>query len=169
MELNFLAENSSGAFKQIMVKLTSSANINEGDILVHLFLLDLIKGDYVEKISELIKRFIGVVISPRHTARKRLYAVYLSIELSLLSEHQEDVTFVAESIQTFLESNTDPEIQDKVYFSLQKIIGHAGARGIFVKSLVGIAKNVIFFLKMLLWNCNNKSIANRIEGCRYST
>ncbi len=149
-KLIFVVENSTGAFKQIMVKLTSSPNINEGDILAHLFLLDLIKGDYVEKIPELIKRFIGVVVSPRHTARKRLYAVYLSIELAIISEHQADVTAVAESIQTFLESNTDPEIQDKIYFSLQKIIGHAGARGIFLKSLVGIAKNVIRFFNIHL-------------------
>lgn len=152
-----------------MVKLTSSANINEGDILVHLFLLDLIKGDYVDRISELIKRFIGVVISPRHTARKRLYSVYLSIELALISEHQEDVTVVAESIQTFLESNTDPEIQDKIYFSLQKIIGHAGARGIFLKSLVGIAKNVIQIFVIHNGTVLKDVIANRIKGCRNST
>ena len=80
--LRNISQNSPASFKQIVNKVILPSDVNEGDLILLLSLQDMIKEGYNSKITDLITKYTAVLSSPRHAAKKRLLAIYLTGILS---------------------------------------------------------------------------------------
>ncbi|KAJ3415514.1 RNA polymerase II associated protein 1 [Chytridiales sp. JEL 0842] len=119
--LRTIADFSPAAFKHILTKMTTPPIPNEGDLLCLLYLVDTIKEYAANKAPDLLRKFVPIVMSQRHTVKKRLYAIYMIVELAIISGPEEMVKAL-DAIQIFLDVIDDEQIAIKVYGSLHKIL-----------------------------------------------
>ncbi|TPX45274.1 hypothetical protein SeMB42_g04067 [Synchytrium endobioticum] len=143
--LRNVSENSPAAFKQILARLTSNVAVtNEGDIVALLHLVDLIIEKAPAKAVDVIHRFGSVIISSRHSNRKRVWAIYLCVEMSLLAGADEMIK-VLDSAQTFMDAYEEDErdgdhTRIQVYSSLTRILAQLGLKHPLFKQLIASTK-----------------------------
>jgi hypothetical protein len=134
-----------------MNKCIASDSVSEGELVLALMLLDSIKENFQNQVPNMIAKYGEIAKSPRFPVRHRLYAVYLIsifkslntiVELGLLSSVPEDMTVVADSLETFLENMADSNIQSYVYSLFQKVITTVGNKHPLFKNLVSLAEKV---------------------------
>ncbi|KAI8848354.1 armadillo-type protein [Chytridium lagenaria] len=106
-----ILEYSPPAFKQIVTKIT------------HQLLVEAIREFCPSKAPELCKKYIPVILSVRQPARKRLYAIYLTVELGMISGEDEMT-----------------QLKEKVYGSLSRIMSVIGIKHALFRNLLGNAK-----------------------------
>ncbi|KND03924.1 uncharacterized protein SPPG_01373 [Spizellomyces punctatus DAOM BR117] len=140
--LRNISEYSPSAFKQILVKISSPAVISEGDLMALFYLSDLIQDICANKALELLRKYVPIITSQRHAIRKRLLAVYLNVELALISG-QDEMAKVLDAIQILLDTTDEADTRRKVYGCLGKILGHLGPKHSLFRSLLNNAKKEI--------------------------
>ncbi|KAJ3213498.1 Jouberin [Dinochytrium kinnereticum] len=140
--LKNLSEYSPPTLKQIVTKVTTPLVVHEGDLITLFHRVDAIKEFCAARGPELIKKYIAVVLSQRQPVRKRLYAIYLIVELAIFSG-EEEISRVLDAIQVFLDTADEEEMKEKVYGSLSKIVGIVGIKHVVFKNLLGNARKAL--------------------------
>ncbi|KAJ1562765.1 hypothetical protein HK096_003735 [Nowakowskiella sp. JEL0078] len=100
---------------------------NEGDLLALFYLSYEITEVFANKAIEFLRKYIPIIVSNRHTVKKRLYAIFLLVELSL-GAGIEEMGKVCDAIQIFLENISQEDIKTQVFGSLAKLVGHIGPK-----------------------------------------
>ncbi|KAI9005894.1 armadillo-type protein [Gaertneriomyces semiglobifer] len=140
--LRNISEFSPAAFKQILAKLISPPAPSEGDLMALFYLCDLIQDICPNKAVELLRKYIPVITSQRHAIKKRVLAVYLTVELAVMSG-QDEMARVLDAIQIFLDAADEAELRVKIYGCLGKILGQLGPKHALFRTLLNSAKKDI--------------------------
>ncbi|TPX59062.1 hypothetical protein PhCBS80983_g02729 [Powellomyces hirtus] len=140
--LRNISQYSPGAFKQTLAKVSGAPIVSEGDLIAMFYLTDLIQEVCPAKAPELLRKYLPIITSQRQTMHKRLYAVYLCVELALLAG-QDDMVRTLDAIQTLLDTTAEAETRQKVYGCLGKILGQLGPKHSLFRSLLNNAKKEI--------------------------
>ncbi|KAJ3090469.1 hypothetical protein HK102_003650 [Quaeritorhiza haematococci] len=140
--LRNISEYSPNAFKLILNKIMNLAFTNEGDLMALFYLSDSIKEVCPTRAPDIIRKYISIVSSQRNTIKKRLYAIYLTVELSIIAGPAE-MAKVLDAIQAFFDQVTEEEIKVKVYGSLGRILEHLGPKHPMFRSLITTARKEI--------------------------
>ncbi|KAJ3226007.1 hypothetical protein HK099_005713 [Clydaea vesicula] len=126
----------------IFQKLTGSTLTNEGDILALFYLSEfLVKKEYIHKASDLLSKCIPYISSQRYTVKKRIYAIYLTVELSL-STGMEDMVKVLDAIMIFIENAEESDLL-KVYGCLGKLLAVTGPKHSLFRNLLQNLKKAL--------------------------
>ncbi|KAI8822501.1 armadillo-type protein [Fimicolochytrium jonesii] len=140
--LRNVAEFSPAAFKQILAKISSVPVVSEGDLIAMFYMTDLIQDVCAQRAPELLRKYIPIITSQRHPMRKRLYAVYLTVELALFAG-QDEMVRTLDAIQILLDTTNEVETRRKVYGTLGKILAHGAPKHSLFRSLLNTAKKEI--------------------------
>ncbi|KAJ3148056.1 hypothetical protein HDU89_004901 [Geranomyces variabilis] len=140
--LRNISQYSPGAFKQVLAKVTGAPTVSEGDLIAMFYLSDLIQEVCPAKAPELLRKYIPIITSQRQAIHRRLYAVYLSVELALLAG-QDDMVRALDAIQILLDTTNEADTRQKVYGCLGKILGQLGPKHSLFRSLLNNAKKEI--------------------------
>ena len=143
--LHSVCSSSVDKFKLLVQKMIARSTINEGDLMALYYLLDSLKDIQPSKITDLLRKFMPAIGNQRHTLKKRLFAIYVSVELAAVLGADE-MARVLDAVQTFLDSLIDEEdYENKVYSCLGRILEHLGPKHSLFKTLISTAKKVLFF------------------------
>ncbi|KXS12168.1 ARM repeat-containing protein [Gonapodya prolifera JEL478] len=126
-------------FKQVVEKLMSSSVPSEGELVALLYTFDFLRDVYPGKSKEIVSRCNRVIVSGRYSQRKRLYAVYLAAEASLITGG-DDLVQTLDSVQTFIGQADDEETRKKIFSCLGRVMSHQGAKHSVFKQLLTSAK-----------------------------
>ncbi|TPX30748.1 hypothetical protein SmJEL517_g05768 [Synchytrium microbalum] len=142
--LRNISENSPLAFKQVLGRLTAaSAVTNEGDIIALLHISDVIAEKAAPKAVDVLRRYVPVISSARHSSRKRRWAVYLCVEMALLAGADEMMKLL-DAIQAFMDAYEDEDddnnLRIHVYSCLSRILVQLGPKHPFFRALIASAK-----------------------------
>ncbi|KAI9207546.1 armadillo-type protein [Polychytrium aggregatum] len=133
---------SPAAFKLVLAKLAAPPLPNEGDIIALLYLVDLIAEISANKAPDLLKRYIPIITSQRHTTKKRLFAIYLCVELAIIAGVDEMGKLI-DAIQVFFDSTANFAIKSKILASLGRLMAYVGSKHPFFKDLLATVKENI--------------------------
>ncbi|KAJ3128551.1 hypothetical protein HK100_009127 [Physocladia obscura] len=137
--LKNISEISPPAFKQMLTKITGTATPSEGELFNLYYRIDAIRDFSANKAPELLKKYSPIVTSSRFSITKRLYAIYLSVELCLIVG-PEEIMHVLDAMQVFIESSNDDEAVEKIHGSISKLLGVVGPRHAIFRTMLGTCR-----------------------------
>ncbi|KAJ3055066.1 hypothetical protein HK097_011629 [Rhizophlyctis rosea] len=140
--LKNIADYAPATFKQILAKITAPAIANEGDLIALLYLSDAIRDVTANKAPELLRKYLPVLASQRNSVKKRLLAMYLSVELALIAG-QDEMVRVLDTIQGFLDSVDEEDVKIKIYNFLGKELASLGPKHTLFRGLLSNAKKEV--------------------------
>ncbi|KAJ3084110.1 hypothetical protein HDU99_003321 [Rhizoclosmatium hyalinum] len=140
--LKNISELSPPAFKQMLNKVTAAALPNEGELFNLFYRIDAIRDFAANKAPELLRKYTPLITSHRFSLTKRLYAIYLSVELSLMVG-QDEIMHVLDALQTFIENTNDDNVIEKIHGSISKLLGVVGPKHTIFRTMLGTCRKYI--------------------------
>ncbi|KAJ1344384.1 hypothetical protein BSLG_001041 [Batrachochytrium salamandrivorans] len=134
-----ISNNSTHAFKILLGKVLMSTTPSEGDLLSLLSLADLIKISAASRLPEILTKIISVISSSRHTLKKRLYAVFLAVELSVASG-QESIKTILDAVCVLVDSLGNSAEKLQIYQAMGRILIETGPKHPFFRNMLIQAK-----------------------------
>ncbi|KAL2913671.1 hypothetical protein HK105_206831 [Polyrhizophydium stewartii] len=137
--LSNIAASGAHTFKQVLAKITTPPVPNEGDLLVMLYLSESIKASAVNKVPEILGKIVPVISSQRHALKKRMFAVYLAVDLSLVAG-PDQTKAVLDAINTFVDSLEDKDVKQQIHQATSRILAETGPKHPFFRNMMNQAK-----------------------------
>ncbi|KAI8922787.1 armadillo-type protein [Entophlyctis helioformis] len=134
-----ISATGSHTFKQILTKISTPTVPNEGDLLALLFMSDMIKSMAVNKAPELLSKVVPVIPNTRSTLKKRMFAVYLAIDLSLVAG-QDEVKLVLDAVNTFTDNLDDKSVKQQIQQATSRILAETGPKHPVFRNMLNQAK-----------------------------
>ncbi|KAI9350180.1 armadillo-type protein [Obelidium mucronatum] len=140
--LKNISELSPPAFKQMLTKVTTAPLPNEGELFNLFYRIDAIRDFSANKAPELLRKYTPLITSHRFSLTKRLYAIYLSVELCLMVG-QDEILHVLDALQTFIETADQDNVIEKIHGSISKLLGVVGPKHTIFRTMLGTCRKYI--------------------------
>ncbi|KAJ3242402.1 hypothetical protein HDU78_001407 [Chytriomyces hyalinus] len=140
--LKNISEFSPPAFKQMLTKVTSAAVPNEGELFNLFYRIDAIRDFSANKAPELLRKYTPIITSHRFSLNKRLYSIYVCVELSLMVG-QDDIMRVLDALQGFIETCTEDDVVERIHGSISKLLGVVGPKHTIFRTMLGKCRKYI--------------------------
>ncbi|KAJ3064614.1 hypothetical protein HDU98_011984, partial [Podochytrium sp. JEL0797] len=140
--LKNISEFSPPAFKQMLTKVTAANLPNEGELFNLFYRIDAIRDFSANKAPELLRKYTPIITSHRYSLTKRLYAIYLSVELSLMVG-QDEIMRILDALQTFIENTNDDNVIEHIHASISKLLGVVGPKHTIFRTMLGTCRKYI--------------------------
>ncbi|KAI8611201.1 armadillo-type protein [Chytriomyces sp. MP71] len=142
LALKNVSEFSPSAFKQMLTKATLAAIPNEGELFNLFYRIDAIRDFAANKAPDFLRKYMPIITSHRFSLTKRLYAIYVCVELALMVG-QDEIMRVLDALQTFVEACNDDNIVEKIHGSISKLLGVAGPKHTLFRTMLGKCRKYI--------------------------
>ncbi|KAJ3352902.1 hypothetical protein HDU83_007559 [Entophlyctis luteolus] len=126
---------SPSAFKQMLSKVISVPTPNDGELFNLFCRTDSIRDFAANKAPELLKKYAPIITSHRFSLFKKLYSIYLTVELSLIVG-QDEIMRILDALQVFVETNSS-DVVEKIHSSISKLLGAVGPKHTIFRTMLG--------------------------------
>jgi hypothetical protein len=134
--------NSRTMFKPIIDKLLEQQFLAEGELLVMIYVFDMLETISKSTLSDLCTNFCAIGGNIKHSDKKRTLALYLATEFSIVVG-SDSAKSVLDALQIYLDSQISSEVREKLYRFAGRLYPVIGDKHILFKTMLAYSRKLL--------------------------